>query len=122
MKRKDDLLLEQLYQEGIIDRLRGQGSGLGKMAGAGLQKLGAKLSGTEAPKISARGEYAKAQQKSLLNSFKKKVESEINDFYNDLKSFKVNPDPNQMEQDFPVIAQKLKLIQNLRDYLSDPDR
>lgn len=122
MKRKDDLLLENLYQEGILDRLRGQGSGLLRGAGATLQKVGSKISGTESPKISARAEYAKAQQKSLLNSFKKKVESEINDFYNDLKSFKVDPDPNQLEKDFPVIAQKLKVIQNLKNYLSDPNK
>jgi hypothetical protein len=122
MKRKDDLLLEQLYQEGIIERLRGKGAALVKGAGAGLQKFGSKIAGTEAPKISARAEYAKAQQKSLLNSFKRKVESEIKDFYNDLKTFKVDPDPTQLEKDFPVIAQKLKVIQNLRDYLSDPEK
>jgi hypothetical protein len=122
MKRKDDLLLEELYQEGIFDRVRGQGSGLLSGAGAALQKVGAKIAGTEAPKISARAEYAKAQQKSLLNSFKRKVESEINDFYNDLKSFKVNPDPNELEKDFPIIAKKIKVIQNLKNYLSDPNK
>lgn len=120
MKRKDDLLLESLYQEGIWDRLQGQGAGLKRGAGTLLQKAGAKIAGQEAPQKSARGEYAKAQQTSLLNSFKKKVDKEIADFNNDLKSFKVNPDPSQLEKDFPIIAQRLKEIENLKNYLSNP--
>jgi hypothetical protein len=122
MKRKDDLLLENLYQEGILDRLRGQGSGLVRGAGAALQKAGAKIAGRETPNISARSEYAKSQQKSLLNSFKKKVQKEIYDFYNDLREFKVDPDLNEVEKNFPIIAQRIKEVENLSNYLSDPEK
>ena len=122
MKRKDDLLLENLYQEGIFDRVRGQGAGLVRGAGAALQKAGAKIAGRETPNISARSEYAKAQQKSLLNSFKKKVQKEIYDFYNDLREFKVDPDLNEVEKNFPIIAQRIKEVENLSNYLSDPER
>jgi hypothetical protein len=122
MKKKDDFLLEQLYQEGILDRLRGQGAGLRQGAGTLLQKAGAKISGQQGPQKSARAEYAKAQQTSLLNTFKRKVDKEIADFNNDLKSFKVNPDPNVLEQDFPIIVQRLKEIENLKNYLLNPDQ
>jgi len=122
MKRKDDFLLENLYQEGIFDRVRGQGAGLVRGAGAALQKAGAKIAGRETPNISARSEYAKAQQKSLLNSFKNKVQKEINDFYNDLREFKVDPDLNEVEKNFPIIAQRIKEVENLNNYLSDPEK
>jgi hypothetical protein len=122
MKRKDDFLLENLYQEGIFDRVRGQGAGLVRGAGAALQKAGAKIAGKETPNISARSEYAKAQQKSLLNSFKNKVQKEINDFYNDLREFKVDPDLNEVEKNFPIIAQRIKEVENLSNYLSDPEK
>jgi hypothetical protein len=122
MKRKDDFLLENLYQEGIFDRVRGQGAGLVRGAGAALQKAGAKIAGRETPNISARSEYTKAQQKSLLNSFKNKVQKEINDFYNDLREFKVDPDLNEVEKNFPIIAQRIKEVENLSNYLSDPEK
>ena len=120
MKKKDVLILENLYQEGIIDRLKGQGSGIKTGAGTILKNIGSGLSGDKTPKQSAGKEYSKAQQTSLLQSFKKKVEREIQDFNNDLKSFKVNPDPVQLEKDFPIIAQRLKEIDKLKSFLDNP--
>jgi uncharacterized protein YjbJ (UPF0337 family) len=120
MKRKDEFILEQLYQENIWDRLKGQTSGLKQGAGTFVKNVGGKLSGDTGPRKSARAEYAKAQQTSLLNSFKKKVDNEINDFNNDLKSFKVDPNPNNLEKDFPIIAQRLKEIEKLQTFLKNP--
>ena len=120
MKKKDVLILENLYQEGIIDRLKGQGAGIKTGAGTILKNIGGSLTGDKTPKQSTGKEYSKAQQTSLLQSFKKKVEKEIQDFNNDLKSFKVNPDPVQLEKDFPIIAQRLKEIDKLKSFLDNP--
>jgi hypothetical protein len=120
MKKKDVLLLENLYQEGILDRLKGQGSGIKTGAGTILKNIGSRLTGEKTPKQSAGKEYSKAQQTSLLQSFKKKVEKEIQDFNNDLKSFKVNPNPLELEKDFPIIAQRLKEIDKLKSFLDNP--
>jgi len=120
MKKKDVLLLENLYQEGIIDRLKGQGSGIKTGAGTILKNIGSRFTGDKTPKQSAGKEYSKAQQTSLLQSFKKKVEKEIQDFNNDLKSFKVNPNPVELEKDFPIIAQRLKEIDKLKSFLDNP--
>jgi hypothetical protein len=126
MKNKDVLLLENLYQEGIIDRLKGQGAGIKTGASVLGQKFKDKtvsaLGGTPQKRSgeTAGQAYSKAQQTSLLQSFKKKVEKEIQDFNNDLKSFKVNPDPVQLEKDFPIIAQRLKEIDKLKSFLDNP--
>jgi hypothetical protein len=120
MKNKDVLLLENLYQEGIIDRLKGQGAGIKTGAGTILKNIGSRFAGDKTPKQSAGKEYSKAQQTSLLQSFKKKVEKEIQDFNNDLKSFKVNPNPVELERDFPIIAQRLKEIDKLKSFLDNP--
>ena len=86
MKNKDDLILEQLYQEGILDRIGGQFKGVKAGSGQLLQNLGRKIyqkAGGEAmpPSSQTAGQsYAKAQQKSLLDSFTKKTGKEIEDF------------------------------------------
>ena len=75
MKNKDDLILEQLYQEGILDRIGGQFKGVKAGSGQLLQNLSRKIyqkAGGEAmpPASQTAGQsYAKAQQKSLLDSF-----------------------------------------------------
>jgi hypothetical protein len=118
MKRNDDLFLEQLYQEGIWDRLKGQGAGIKQGAGTILKNVGGKLTGDTGPRPSARSEYAKAQQSSLLKSFLQKVNNEISDFKNDLKAFKVDPDPAELEKNWPTISQRLKDITELEKFIS----
>jgi hypothetical protein len=120
MRNNDDLLLEQLYQEGIWDRLKGQGAGIKQGAGTLMKNIGGKLTGDTADRPSARTEYAKAQQGSLLKSFVQKVQQEIADFKNDLKLFKVDPNPDTLQKDFPIIAQRLKEIENLEKFLTNP--
>ena len=122
MKNKDDLFLEQLYQEGIWDRLKGQGAGIKQGAGTVLKNIGGKLTGDTNNRPSARGEYAKAQQSSLLKSFVQKVKKEIEDFKNDLKIFKVDSDPDSLERNFPIISQRLKEIENLEKFLANPNQ
>ena len=122
MKNKDDLFLEQLYQEGIWDRLKGQGAGIKQGAGTVLKNIGGKLTGDTNNRPSARGEYAKAQQSSLLKSFVQKVKKEIEDFKNDLKVFKVDSNPDSLERNFPIISQRLKEIENLEKFLANPNQ
>lgn len=120
MRNNDDLLLENLYQEGIWDRLKGQGSGIKQGAGTLLKNIGGKLTGDTGDRPSARSEYAKAQQGSLLKSFVQKVQKEIVDFKNDLKIFKVDANPDTLQKNFPIIAQRLKEIENLDKFLTSP--
>jgi excisionase family DNA binding protein len=120
MKNNDDLVLEQLYQEGIWDRLKGQGAGIKQGAGTILKNVGGKLTGDKGERPSARAEYAKAQQSSLLKSFTQKVQKEIADFKEDLKVFKVDSNPDSLQKNFPIIAQRLKEIENLERFLVSP--
>jgi hypothetical protein len=122
MRNNDNLLLENLYQEGIWDRLKGQGAGIKQGAGTLMKNIGGKLTGDTGDRPSARTEYAKAQQSSLLKSFIQKVQKEIADFNNDLKLFKVDPNPDTLQKDFPIIAQRLEEIKNLEKFLTNPDK
>ena len=126
MKSKDDLILEQLYQEGIIDRLSGQFRGIKAGGAQVLQNLGRKIyqkaGGEEMPEPSqtAGQAYAKAQQKSLLDSFIKKTSKEIEDFKKDLLAMGVSGDPEEIKRTHPVIAQRIKQVESLLKYLNSP--
>lgn len=126
MKNKDDLILEQLYQEGILDRLGGQFKGIKAGSGQLLQNLGRKIyqkaggEGMPAPSQTTGQAYAKAQQKSLLNSFIKKTNNEIEDFRKDLLAMGVSGDPEEIKKTHPVIAQRLKQVESLLNYLNNP--
>jgi hypothetical protein len=126
MKTKDDLLLEHLYQEGILDRLKGQYSGIKAGAKQGLQNIGKSLyqkmggEGTDKPSPSAGQSYAKAQQSSLLQSFIKKTNKEIEDFKSDLLSMGVSGDPKEIIKTHPIIAQKIQQTEKLLKFLQDP--
>ena len=126
MKSKDDLVLEQLYQEGIIDRLSGQFKGVKAGTAQVLQNLGRKIyqkaggEGMPEPSQTAGQSYAKAQQKSLLNSFIKKTNNEIEDFKKDLLAMGVSGDPEEIKRTHPIIAQRLKQVESLLNYLNNP--
>ena len=126
MKNKDDLILEQLYQEGIIDRLGSQFKGVKAGGAQVLQNLGRKLyqkaggEGMPEPSQTAGQAYAKAQQKSLLNSFIKKANNEIEDFRKDLLAMGVSGDPEEIKKTHPAIAQRLKQVESLLNYLNNP--
>jgi hypothetical protein len=126
MKSKDDLILEQLYQEGILDRLGGQFKGVKAGGSQILQNLGRKIyqkaGGSEMPAATqtAGQAYAKAQQKSLLDSFIKKTNNEIEDFKKDLLAMGVSGDPEEIKKTHPVIAQRIKQVESLLNYLKDP--
>jgi hypothetical protein len=126
MKSKDDLILEQLYQEGILDRLGGQFKGVKAGGSQILQNLGRKIyqkaGGVAIPAAAqtAGQAYAKAQQKSLLDSFIKKTSSEIEDFKKDLLAMGVSGDPEEIKKTHPVIAQRIKQVESLLKYLKNP--
>ena len=125
-EKKDNLLLENLYQEGIWDRLKGQGAGIKAGAstlGQGLKNKAISALGgtpTKEPSNTAGQSYAKAQQSSLLKSFQSKIKKEIDDFKNDLKKFKVDPDEKDFSTTFPTIAQKLQELDKLEKFLQNP--
>ncbi len=125
-EKKDNLLLENLYQEGIWDRLKGQGAGIKAGAstlGQGLKNKAISALGgtpTKEPSNTAGQTYAKAQQSSLLKSFQSKIKKEIDDFKNDLKKFKVDPDEKDFSTTFPTIAQKLQELDKLEKFLQNP--
>ena len=126
MKNKDDLILEQLYQEGILDRIGGQFKGVKAGSGQLLQNLSRKIyqkAGGEAmpPASQTAGQsYAKAQQKSLLDSFIKKTGKEIEDFKKDLLAMGVSGDPEEIKKTHPSIAQRIKQVESLLNYLNNP--
>jgi hypothetical protein len=126
MKSKDDLILEQLYQEGILDRLGGQFKGVKAGGSQILQNLGRKIyqkaGGVAIPAAAqtAGQAYAKAQQKSLLDSFIKKTSSEIEEFKKDLLAMGVSGDPEEIKKTHPVIAQRIKQVESLLKYLKNP--
>ena len=122
---RDDVLLseayDRIYNEGIVDRLKGQASGIG----AGLKQGAQNLAGKVASKLgadvktsgdTAGGAYSNAQQQSLVNSFIQKAQKEINDFNNDVSKMGVNPD----EEQFPEIKSKLDSVNKLISFLKNP--
>ena len=125
MKSKDQLLLEDAYsevQEGIWDRLKGIGSGV--KAGASVlgqnikNKAVTALGGqaTNAPTNTAGQAYAKAQQKSIFNSFLNKAKKEIADFENDIQKLG-NAGIQELNQTHPEVEQTIKQIKQLLVYL-----
>ena len=107
MHKNDSKLIseayDQIYSEGIWDRLKGIGSGIKMGVGTGLKNLGGKIVGDpQFQNTQTMGQaYAKAQQSSLFKSFVTKAEKELNDFLNDLKKMGVDADINSIRQTHP---------------------
>jgi hypothetical protein len=126
MKKNDDLLLEQayeqIYNEGIWDSVKGTLSGLKQGAGIAGQNLKNKaitsLGGqaTNVPTKSFGQAFAQGQQGSLLKSFTAKANKRIQDFMNDIKSMGVNS-VDDLRNTNPDFAQKIDSIQKLSQYL-----
>jgi hypothetical protein len=123
---KDQLLLSeaygQIYNEGIIDRVKGQFSGMGAGLKQGAQNLVGKAAGALGAEVKTSGQtmgqsYAKAQQTSLLKSFIAKANKEINDFFNDLNKMGAGADVEAIRKTHPAIADKIDKVKNLSSYL-----
>jgi len=93
MKTKDQILLEQAYNqvnEGIWDRLKGTAAGIGAGLKQGAQNIATNVAGKLGATVTPAGKsgkeaYAQAQQKSLFTSFINKAEKEITEFEADMK-------------------------------------
>ena len=121
MNKKDQLLLEQayeeIYNEGIWDRLKGTGAGIKSALGAGIKNVGSKLSG-EKPTGPTMGQaYAKSQQKSIFNSFLSKSQTEIKNFEADIQKLG-GADLAALKKSHPEIEQKINAIKGLMKYLA----
>lgn len=125
MKNKDDLLLEQAYEqvnEGIWDRLKGQGAGImsGLKQGAKNVAIGAanKLGANITPTGKSMGQaYAQSQQKSIFNSFLKKTRAEIDEFKADIQKLG-KQDLDTLKASHPEIEQTIKSYEGLLAYLT----
>lgn len=126
--RKDDLLLSeaysQVYNEGIWDRLKGQASGIGAGLKQGAQNLTGKLASATGNKVEPSGKtmggsYANAQQTSLLNSFIKKAQKEVDDFNNDMSKMGAG-NIQDVQKTHPQIAQQMQQVNDLIAYLKNP--
>lgn len=107
MKSRDQILLEQAYDEvneGIWDRIKGQAAG-GMGAAKALFTPG---------KTMGQG-YAQAQQKSIFNSFVKKVQSEIKEFEDDIQKLG-KADLNALKSSHPEID---KIINSYKTLLAN---
>ena len=122
---KDDLLLSeayaQVYNEGIWDRLKGQASGIGSGLRQGVQNVAGKIAGATGANVQTSGKtmggaYANAQQTSLLNSFIKKAQGELNDFVNDMSKMGAGS-IQDVQKTHPQIAQQMQQVNDVIEYL-----
>ena len=122
MKSKEQLLLEKAYDEvneGILGRLKGQGSGImsGLKQGAKNLAVGTanKLGANIAPSGKSMGQaYAQSQQKSIFKTFITNTDSLVADFMNDIKKMGGQADLTKMH---PEIKKKLEEIAKLKRFL-----
>jgi hypothetical protein len=123
--RNDDVLLNeayaQVYNEGILDRLKGQAAGIGSGLKQGVQNIAGKIAGAAGADVKTSGKtmggaYANAQQTSLLNSFIKKAQKELNDFVNDMSKMGAN-NIEDVKKTHPQIAQQMQQVNGVIEYL-----
>jgi hypothetical protein len=124
MKSKDQQLLEEAYDnvnEGIWDRLKGQGAGIAAGLKQGAQNLATgaanKLGANIKPSGQSMGQaYAKSQQKSIFSSFLQKAKAEIADFEADIQKLG-KADIAALKASHPEIEQAINSYKKLMVYL-----
>jgi hypothetical protein len=123
--RNDDVLLNEayskIYNEGIWDRLKGQASGIGAGLKQGVQNVAGKIAGATGANVQTSGKtmggaYANAQQTSLLNSFIKKAQGELNDFINDMSKMGAGS-IQDVQKTHPQIAQQMQQVNGVIEFL-----
>lgn len=120
MKSKDQQLLEEAYDnvnEGIWDRLKGQGAGIAAGLKQGAQNLATgaanKLGANIKPSGQTMGQaYAQSQQKSIFNSFLQKTKAEVADFEKDIQKLGQS-DLAVLRKSHPEIEQAIKSYNDL---------
>ena len=124
MKSKDQILLEQAYDEvneGIWSTLKGQVAGIGAGLKQGAQnlaigaanKLGANINTSRKTMGQA---YAQSQQKSIFNGFLKTAQSEIAEFEADIQKLG-KADIAALKSSHPEIDQVIASYKKLMEYL-----
>ena len=124
MKSKDQILLEQAYDEvneGIWSTLKGQVAGVGAGLKQGAQnlaigaanKLGANINTSRKTMGQA---YAQSQQKSIFNGFLKTAQSEIAEFEADIQKLG-KADIAALKSSHPEIDQVIASYKKLMEYL-----
>jgi hypothetical protein len=124
-KQLEAILLEQAYDsinEGIWDRLKGQGSGISAGLKQGAQNVASSVAGKLGAKVTPSGKtmgqaYANAQQKSIFASFVATAKKEIADFEEDIKKLG-KADMAALRASHPEIEQVIKSYKQLTVYLA----
>ena len=125
-KQRDIILLEQAYDtvnEGIWDRLKGQGAGLTAGLKQGIQNVAAGAASKLGVKgITSSGKtmgqaYANSQQKSIFASFVATAKKEIADFEADIKKLG-KADLDALRASHPEIEKAIKSYKDLMVYIS----
>jgi len=119
-KQLEAILLEQAYDsinEGIWDRLKGQGAGISAGLKQGAQNVASSVAGKLGAKVTPSGKtmgqaYAKHQQNSIFRSFITTAQKEIADFEEDIKKLgKANE--AALKASHPEIEQVINSVRQL---------
>lgn len=124
-KQREAMLLEEAYtnvNEGILTRLKGQGSGMVAGLKQGAQNIASGVAGKLGAKVTPSGKtmgqaYANSQQKSIFASFIATAKKEIKDFEEDIKKLG-KADVAALKASHPEIAQVIKSYKDLTVYLA----
>lgn len=115
-----EIIYEQI-NEGIWDRLKGQGAGIKAGFKQGVQNVAANVANKLGANVATSGQtmgqaYAKSQQKSIFNSFVQKAQKEIQEFEQDMIKLG-KQDLNALKASHPEIEQLIKSYKTLLVYL-----
>lgn len=124
-KQRNAILLEQAYEsinEGMWDRLKGQGAGFTAGLKQGAQNIAAGVAGKFGATVTPSGKtmgqaYAKSQQKSIFKSFIDKAKKEIADFEADIQKLG-KADLDALKASHPEIKQVIDSYKQLTIYLA----
>jgi hypothetical protein len=124
-KQLEAILLEQAYDsinEGILTRLKGQGSGISAGLKQGVQNVASGVAGKLGAKVTPSGKtmgqaYANAQQKSIFASFVATAKKEIEDFKADIVKLG-KADEDALKASHPEIEQVINSYNQLMIYLA----
>lgn len=123
-KQREAMLLEEAYtnvNEGILTRLKGQGSGMVAGLKQGAQNIASGVAGKLGANVTPSGKtmgqaYANSQQKSIFASFMAVAEKEIKDFEEDMLKLG-KADLATLKASHPEIEQVIKSSKDLLNYL-----
>lgn len=129
MKTKDQILLEQAYDqinEGIWNTLKGTASGLAAGIKQGAQNVASSVAGKLGATVTPSNKswkqaYAQAQQKSIFSSFIQTAQKEIADFEEDFKKLG-DADIMTLSKSHPEILKVMSAYKKLLNYLKNKEK